>query len=232
MTSQETSRHAPVDFSAQRMGASADAVLAIAITLLVIEIKRPEGDQLHSTHALAEFLWQEKASFLAFVLAFGVLWSVWRRHHMLIDNVDRLDRASASWHAPLLLFAAFLPFPTAMFGHAPGNELAVCLDALTVAGLFGSEAIVKEFAWRRATLAPGADPAQIRTSADGSAAVAVFFLASAILAWLTPWVWFAWFAAPLAAHFGGKLIARLRPPRRGSPLCSAVKIARRAESVG
>ncbi|WP_405167710.1 TMEM175 family protein [Nocardia sp. NBC_01499] len=199
------------DFSAHRMGAFADAVLAIAITLLVIEIKRPEGEDLASPHALAEFLWHEKASFVAFVLAFFLLWSVWRRHHTLIDEVDRLDRATAASHAPLLLLAAFLPFPTAIFGHAPDNKLAACLFAATAAALFGCEAVMKEFAWRRAILKPGVDRSKIRMSAGASVSVTVVFAVTAGLVWVTPWIWFIWFFAPLAAYFGGKLSERIRP---------------------
>ncbi|MEV6557292.1 TMEM175 family protein [Nocardia sp. NPDC051756] len=209
------------DFSAHRMGAFADAVLAIAITLLVIEIKRPEGAELASPHALGEFLWHEKASFIAFVLAFFLLWSVWRRHHILIDEVDRLDRATAGAHAPLLLFAAFLPFPTAIFGHASDNKLAVCLFAATAAALFGCEAVMKEFAWRRAVLNPGVDPGQIRASASASAAVTLVFAVTAALAWVTPSIWYVWFFVPLAAAFGGKLLERVRPEaarvRRAEP---------------
>ncbi|MEV0762624.1 TMEM175 family protein [Nocardia sp. NPDC050435] len=198
------------DSSAPRMGAFTDAVLAIACTLLVIEIKRPEGEELADPRALAEFLWREKASFVAFVLAFFLLWSVWRRHHHLIDEIDRLDRASAAAHAPLLLFAAFVPFPTAVFGHAPDNEFAVCLFAASAAALFGSEAVMKEFAWRRAVLRPGVDPRRIRISANASASVSVVFAVTAVLAWIVPWIWWAWFLAPLAATAGGRLLERAR----------------------
>ncbi|MEU7139234.1 TMEM175 family protein [Nocardia sp. NPDC046473] len=215
MTDQVSPTPTDENFSAHRMGAFADAVLAIAITLLVIEIKRPEGEALASPHALAEFLWHEKASFVAFALAFFLLWSVWRRHHILIDEVDRLDRATTAAHAPLLLFAAFLPFPTAIFGHASDNKLAACLFAATAAALFGSEAVMKEFAWRRAILRPGVDPLQIRVSANASASVTFVFALTAALVWITPWIWYIWFFVPLAAAFGGKLLERVRPDAGG-----------------
>ncbi|MEV0248449.1 TMEM175 family protein [Nocardia sp. NPDC050712] len=211
MTDNVASAPSAKDSSAPRMGAFTDAVLAIASTLLVIEIKRPEGAELAGPHALAEFLWDEKASFVAFVLAFFLLWSVWRRHHHFIDEIDRLDRATAAAHAPLLLFAAFLPFPTAVFGHAADNKLAACLFAASAAALFGSEAVMKEFAWRRAILRPGVDPQKIRISANASASVTLVFVVTAGLVWVAPWIWLIWFLAPLAATAGGKLLDRLRP---------------------
>ncbi|MFG1798203.1 TMEM175 family protein [Nocardia sp. NPDC049149] len=193
-----------------RIGAFADAVIAIAITLLVIEIKRPEGEDLDDPHALAAFLSHERASFVAFVLAFFLLWSVWRRHHTLIYEVHRLDRHTLAWHAPLLLFAALLPYVTAVFGHAPDNRLAVCLFAATAALLFASEAVVKELAARGSVLTEATTPADLRSSADASFAVAAVFTATAACAWLTSYVWILWFLAPLCATFGGRLITKAR----------------------
>lgn len=193
-----------------RIGAFVDAVLAIAITLLVIEIKRPETEDLVDAHALANFLRHEQASFVAFVVAFFLLWSVWRRHHTLIYEVKLLDRHTLAWHAPLLLFAAILPYATAVFGHAPSNSLAVCLFAATAALLFTSEAVVKDLAARNSTLTEHTVPADLRTSANASYAVAAIFIATAALAWLTPYVWYAWLLAPASATFGGRLIDRVR----------------------
>lgn len=186
-----------------------DAVLAIAITLLVIEIKRPEGEDLASASALWHFLTHEWESFVAFVLAFFLLWSVWRRHHFFIDRVDRLTRATAGWHAPLLLLIAFLPFPTALIGHAFDNPLAVCVFAGTEAALLACEAGLKESAIRSGSV-PG-DPRDVRRSASGSWAVAAFFAITGGLAWWVSHLPLVWLAAPLAAHFGGRLIERFRP---------------------
>ncbi|MFF2555539.1 TMEM175 family protein [Nocardia sp. NPDC058058] len=197
-------------WSPHRIGAFADAVLAIAITLLVVEIKRPQDEDLVDTGALASFLWHERASFVAFVVAFFLLWSVWRRHHTLIYEVSLLDRLTLAWHAPLLLLVAILPYSTAVFGHATDNSLAVCLFAVTAGLLFASEGVVRELAARRSVLAEGIAAADIRSSADASFAVAAVFFATAALAWLSPYVWYAWLFAPLSATFGGRLIYRLR----------------------
>ncbi|MEV6280634.1 TMEM175 family protein [Nocardia sp. NPDC051832] len=197
-------------WSPHRIGAFTDAVLAIAITLLVIEIKRPQDEDLVDADALAAFLWHERASFVAFVLAFFLLWAVWRRHHTLIYEVTLLDRRTLAWHAPLLLFVAVLPYSTAVFGHAADNRLAVCLFAATSALLFASEGVVRDLASRRSTLAEHITATELRTSADASYAVAAVFFATVALAWLTPYVWYAWFLAPLSATFGGRLIDRAR----------------------
>lgn len=203
-----------VGWPPHRIAAFVDAVLAIAITLLVIELQRPGHEDLADADALAEFLWHERSSFVALVLAFFLLWSVWRRHQVLIYQVDLLDRYTLAAHAPMLLFATVLPFVTALFGNASGNPLAVCLFAGVAAALFASEAVVKEIAARWSVLAEQVAPADLRSNANGSYAVAVIFAVTAALAWLTPAVWVVWLFAPLGATFGGRVISRVRTLRQ------------------
>ncbi|ASF08214.1 hypothetical protein NBRGN_066_00910 [Nocardia brasiliensis NBRC 14402] len=193
-----------------RIGAFVDAVLAIAITLLVIELERPKHDDVVDTAALAAFLWHERSSFVALLVAFFLLWSVWRRHHVLIYQVARVDRYTLAAHAPMLLFATLLPFVTAVFGGALGNPLAVCMFAGVAAALFASEAVVKEIAARKAVLAEQITADDLRVNANGSYAVATIFAVTAALAWLTADVWVVWLFAPLAATFGGRVISRVR----------------------
>ncbi|WP_433579656.1 TMEM175 family protein [Nocardia brasiliensis] len=193
-----------------RIGAFVDAVLAIAITLLVIELERPKHDDVTDAAALADFLWHERSSFVALLVAFFLLWSVWRRHHVLIYQVERVDRYTLAAHAPMLLFAALLPFVTAVFGGASGNPLAVCLFAGVAAALFASEAVVKDIAAHKAVLAEQITTDDLRVNADGSYAVAATFAVTAALAWLTPDVWVVWLFAPLGATFGGRVISRVR----------------------
>ena len=86
--------------TAERVGFFTDAVFAIAMTLLVIEIPRPEaavfeaGDGVTKAQAfdrLWRFLVAQHNAFYAYVLAFFILWIVWRQHHVLLDEVSRLS---------------------------------------------------------------------------------------------------------------------------------------------
>src|ERR1700684_4174100 len=54
-----------------------------------------------------------------------MLWIVWRQHHALFDQIDRVSAAMIGLHFPLLLVAAFLPYATTVMGDYPGNPLAV-----------------------------------------------------------------------------------------------------------
>src|ERR1700678_708266 len=100
------------------------------MTLLVIEIPRPEGSAFHlgggvskehAFHALWVFLVDQRTSFYAYLLAFFILWVVWRHHHVLFDQLTQVPGAMTGWHFPLLLFVAFLPYAATTVGHYPDN---------------------------------------------------------------------------------------------------------------
>ncbi|HEY3683669.1 MAG TPA: TMEM175 family protein [Streptosporangiaceae bacterium] len=198
-------------FGAERMAMFTDAIFAIAATLLVIEIKRPEHADLVSPGALGAFLLREWSSFLAFALAFFLLWGVWRRHNALTDQITRWNRATMALHGPLLLLVALLPFPTALVGgEGIRNPLALSVFAGTESALVFCEAAIKECACRAGLVKPGIDPAAVRASGAASIAVGGYFVLTAVLAWWVRDIYFAWIFAPLVAVLGRNASDRLR----------------------
>jgi uncharacterized membrane protein len=109
-----------VSLSLERLVFFSDAVFAIAITLLVLEIPVPE---LHNSmddaaywRALVELL----PKFFAFVLSFLVIGRFWIGHHRLFSRVTRYS-PRLNWPNMLLLMVmAFMPFATAMLGNNLG----------------------------------------------------------------------------------------------------------------
>lgn len=200
--------------SPERLVFFTDAIFAIAMTLLAVELERPDRQQLASARALGDFLVDQRDSYLAFVLAFVLLWSVWRRHHTLTDRIGRVSKAFATWHLPFLLLVAFLPFPTAVVGTSNNNPLAQTLFAATMAAMVFCEAVIKEISAGAGLVTD--DPATTRHNANASWAVGLWFTLSIAAAWLLPYAFILWVFAPLAAGYGGALISRLRTdhPRR------------------
>ena len=68
-----------------------DAVFAIAVTLLVLEIRPPE-DTRHLLHGLAA-LWP---SYLAYAITFLLIGQVWANHHVMFDHIRSADRTCCS----------------------------------------------------------------------------------------------------------------------------------------
>jgi uncharacterized membrane protein len=129
-----------------RLEAFSDGVLAIAITLLVIEIRPPE---VHKGESLAHALWTLWPNYLAYLVSFLTIGVIWLNHHRTFDQVVRVDGPLLVLNLNLLLWTALIPFPTAVVAEhlADGGELARTSSALysgvllvtsvAFAGLFG-----------------------------------------------------------------------------------------------
>jgi len=109
----------PTERNPARVVAFSDAVIAIAITLLVLEIRPPE-DTRHLIAGLAA-LWP---SYVSYVITFLLIGQVWANHHVLFDQIRHADRLVLFLNTLLLMDIAFLPFAAAVLDVVPdgGNE--------------------------------------------------------------------------------------------------------------
>lgn len=96
-----------------RVVAFSDAVIAIAVTLLVLEI-RPPQDTRQLFHGLAA-LWP---SYLAYVITFMLIGQVWANHHVMFDHIRSADRVVLFLNTVLLMDIAFLPFAASVLAQA------------------------------------------------------------------------------------------------------------------
>ena len=196
---------APAGLTSERVGFFTDAVFAIAMTLLVIEIPRPEDagtevvDKGDAAWAMLTFFREGTGSFVAYVLAFYTLWNVWRQHHRLFDQIDRLSPGMVRWHFPLLLLIGFLPFPTTVFGNHTENPTAAALYSLAVGGLMMCRAGVQSQALRDGLLRDDVDVAEFRERKRTAWVIAWYMTATVLLSWWTPWIIIDWFAVPVLA---------------------------------
>ncbi|MFE7015273.1 TMEM175 family protein [Streptomyces sp. NPDC057651] len=112
-----------------RVVAFSDAVIAIAITLLVLEI-HPPSDTSHLLHGLAE-LWP---SYLAYAVTFMLIGQVWANHHIMFDHIRSADRLVLFLNTVLLMDIAFLPFAASVLAEAfrdgHGQRTAVVLHGI------------------------------------------------------------------------------------------------------
>ncbi|HEX8860181.1 MAG TPA: TMEM175 family protein [Actinomycetes bacterium] len=90
-----------------------DAVFAIAVTLLVLEI-RPPRDTRHLLHGLVA-LWP---SYLSYAITFLLIGQVWANHHVMFDHIRSADRTVLFLNTLLLMDIAFLPFAAAVLSAA------------------------------------------------------------------------------------------------------------------
>ena len=106
MEAEERPPTSPTSLAKTRMEAFSDGVIAIAITLLVLDLSlHPPGSPLH------QFL-EAWPSLLAYVVSFLTIGSAWIDHNALTDRLACVDTILLRLNLLFLLFVAFLPFPT------------------------------------------------------------------------------------------------------------------------
>jgi uncharacterized membrane protein len=101
------------DTGTERLEIFSDAVIAIAITLLVLDIKVPDSRNGQLFHDL----WQRWPSYVAYVLSFAIIGIMWVSHHSMFEHIHHVDRRLLFINLWLLLGIAFLPFPTALLAQ-------------------------------------------------------------------------------------------------------------------
>jgi uncharacterized membrane protein len=116
-------KRSAVDKGTSRLEAFSDGVFAVAITLLILEIRVPHLPIESNGNLLVSpgRLWP---SFLAFVLSFFVVLLIWINHHELFGMVNRVDRVLMFANGSLLLMVTFIPFSTAMLARYFGSPAA------------------------------------------------------------------------------------------------------------
>jgi len=115
--------------SPTRVEAFSDGVFAIAITLLILEIRVPHGD--HGLWAGLRALWP---SYVAFLMSFIVILIMWVNHHELLRMVQGVNYPFLFANGFLLLTVTFVPFPTAVLAQnlaTPEAKAAVAFYCAT-----------------------------------------------------------------------------------------------------
>lgn len=118
--------------SFERIAFFSDAVFAIAITLLVIDLRLPHFDTADDT-VLLNALLGLIPQYVGFFVSFFVIGRFWIGHHLLFTLIDGADDEFIWRNLLMLLSIAFMPFPTAIVGEFAGLRSGVCFYALWLA---------------------------------------------------------------------------------------------------
>lgn len=125
--------HKPSPESVSRLLNFTDAVVGIAMTLLVlpvVDIEPPVGDETIWT-----VMSENRGTLLSFVLSFVITLMFWRRHHRILDGIEGFSRSLLVINGAWLLALVFLQFPTEMLGHSGSDGGIFTVYALTLAVL-------------------------------------------------------------------------------------------------
>jgi uncharacterized membrane protein len=175
-----------VNTETTRVEAFSDGVFAIAITLLILEIKVPGP----SSGALAAQLIKQWPSYVSFAISFAFIGIMWMNHHRLFTHIDRCDDLLLVFNLLLLLGVTVVPFPTSVLAMHLGRP-----DQRTAALVFNATyffiAVFFNVLWRyassteRGLLAPDVDMASVKRISHQYAFGPMLYLVCLGLAWVS-----------------------------------------------
>ena len=148
-----------------RLEAFSDGVIAIAITLLVLEIRVP-----HIEEATPDALWRALRdlwpSYLGYLISFATIGIMWANHHTIFRLIDRTDHYLVLANLLFLFFVAAIPFPTALMADYLGHPTEQ-VGVIVYSGWFLLTALSYNLLWFSAAagnrlIAPSASPAVVR----------------------------------------------------------------------
>lgn len=160
----EAKPHHTPERETSRLEAFSDGIFAIAITLLVLEIKVPHFEGAATSQALSDALLKQWPSYLALVTSFFTVLIMWVHHHLVFRMVGRADTNLLFVNGLLLLFISVVPFPTAVLAEYMGTPAAPSACTL-YAGFFVGISVCFQLlvmsAFRPTVLSPTASKATI-----------------------------------------------------------------------
>ena len=172
-----------------RIGAFSDGVMAVAITLLVLNIEIPSVSNDDLPDALVDLI----PSLGAYVLSFALVGRYWVIHHGLFAKFVRFDGLLLTLNLAFLMLIALVPFATNLVDRYSTVPLAAAVFG-AVLGLAALTHWLMTFHALRAGLVHEklrADPTQLRTSVSLGFAIVCFL--SVPVAFLSPTVaWLMW----------------------------------------
>jgi len=157
--------------STSRVEAFSDGVMAIAITLLVLDLRVPTEADVAATGGLLGALLAMWPRYVAYLAGFFTIGIIWLNHHALVDAIRRFDWRLMWLNLMLLLGVATLPFTTAVMAEyvATGGR-----DATVAAAVYGALALVMAVPWSLIWIHLRDHPQLLEpgfTAADASAAL-------------------------------------------------------------
>jgi uncharacterized membrane protein len=153
-----------------RLEAFSDGVLAIIITIMVLELKIPHG---HTFADLKPLL----PVFLSYVLSFVYVGIYWGNHHHLLHVLKKVSSGIIWSNLNLLFWLSLIPFATAWMGenNFSGESVAVYAVLLNICG--ASYYILQQVIVRCCTLTPKMQTAMQKQSKKGIASLVCYTIA-------------------------------------------------------
>jgi uncharacterized membrane protein len=185
-----------------RLETFADGVMAIAITLLILEIDVPHVDEGRS---LATALADQWPSYVGYVVSFIIIGIMWVNHHHMFNLIRVSNHTFLVLNVLFLMTVAALPWPTALLAEYIRDTDERTVATLVYGGNMVAIAIMFNVVWRYAArghrlLVPEADAVAVENINRSYFMGPVSYAVATLLAFVDAWISLFLFAA-LAGYY-------------------------------
>jgi len=181
--------------SAERLTFFGDAVVAIALTLLALELPVPEGSTNSELwHSASE----HRDSYLAFMISFVVIAAHWRSHHRVFRYVTASNSRLAALTMYWLLMLVITPFATDVIGGEGAFEARFVFYAVVQFAACLLFILMVSEVRRDDLYRTGTPPELFSRTIRGIGVVALAFLVSIPVSLVTHWAYLCWIVVPVA----------------------------------
>jgi uncharacterized membrane protein len=191
--------------SSERLIIFSDGVMAVAITLLVLDIRLPVDGVGLSDRELFSALVATVPRILAYALSFLVVAAFWSSHHQKFYAMPKVDTALIWLNVLFLLLIGLVPFVTSILADN-GNSTATITYAALMCAMACVLAVMWAYAGRRGLIDPAWDAARRRRILTRSVVLAAVFLLSIPVALIDAswgeYFWLLLIPASLGRAFG------------------------------
>jgi uncharacterized membrane protein len=189
-----------------------DAVMAIAITLLAIDIRVPEINPSVAATELPAQLTAITPNLLTFFISFIVIGIYWISHHRYLGYIKRYDTRLMLLNLIFLFFIACMPFVASLLGRFSPVPIALIIYTLAVAALGFSMALIWLYASKNHRLIEASlDAGTIRTINIRLFIAPLMFVVAVPFAYVSPTaVIIVWWLSPLAVVLTSRILTKKR----------------------
>ncbi|KAB1196291.1 MULTISPECIES: TMEM175 family protein [Haloferax] len=201
-----------------RLLALTDGVIAIAITLLVLEITVPEIRPGAPTSVLVELVFEQRHEFFSYVLSFLVIGYYWVLHRRIFIHVEEHDKRVIGYNLLFLLLVAFVPYGTNLFSTYPTQ-----FGVMFYAGVLALTGLTLTLLWfhalRTDILEDGLTSNIVLLQAARLLSSPLVFLLSILVAFFsTSLAIFTWFlVVPINAILESRMVAKFESEQEDAP---------------
>jgi TMEM175 potassium channel family protein len=207
------SNHPPEEsLGLERIVFFSDAVMAIAITLLAIDLRVPEIEPSLAATELPAQLAAITPNLLVFFISFVVIGIYWISHHRYFSYIKRYDTRLMVLNLIFLFFIACMPFVASLLGRFTDVPIALILYTLALAALGISMAFIWLYAsWNHRLIESSLDPGTIRGINIRLFAAPLMFIIAVPFAFVSSSaVITVWWLSPLAVFLASRLLTKRR----------------------